>query len=103
VGFGKLGQDLQPKVAGGLGLRDHESLSAILGEKTWWQWLQSKDDLWGKLWKRNYAPQTETQNLIRMDGNIPGSCIWNTAWSNKDINQQHYFWEVRNGKNFILG
>jgi hypothetical protein len=59
-----------PKLNGGLGLRDPETLISILGAKTWWRWLTSKDALWTGLWQKKYSPQVRSQNLIRLTGNI---------------------------------
>jgi hypothetical protein len=33
---------------------------------------------------------------------MPGSNIWNTAWRNRPLVQQHAFWEVRNGESALF-
>jgi len=82
---------------GGLDLRDPETLSTILVEKIWRRWLQNKNDLWEKIWKIKYFPDVDNHNLIRLEGNTSDYTIWNIAWKNKSIIQQHCFWEVLKG------
>ena len=79
------------KDEGGLGLRDSEALSTVLGAKIWWRWLKNQCNIWAKLWKKKYAPQYHPQDLIRTTNLPKGSQIWNLADNNKQIIQQHYF------------
>jgi hypothetical protein len=37
-----------------------------------------------------------------MDGNHPGSLIWNNAWQNKELVQKDSFWEVHNGRSTLF-
>jgi hypothetical protein len=50
----------------------------------------------GKNMEEKVQPIHRRSKSIRLEGNITGSLIWNAAWSNKNIIQQHCFWEVRN-------
>jgi len=47
--------------------------------------------------KKEYAQNWQERDCIRMYGLIKGSHIWNLAWKNRDIVQQHSFWEIRDG------
>jgi len=51
----------------------------------------------GKDLEKKYASSWHTYDLIRMSGNIRGSHIWNKAWDNRSIVQQHSFWEIKEG------
>jgi hypothetical protein len=55
-----------PKSNGGLGIRDPELLNKTMGAKTWWRWLQQKDEPWSRLWKHKYVSQIDGLDLIRM-------------------------------------
>ena len=85
------------KDEGGLDLCDLEALSVVLGTKIWWRWLKNQSGLWAKLWKHKYAPQFRPQDLIQTTNLPKGSQIWNLADNNKQIIQQHCFWEILNG------
>jgi len=86
-----------PKPHGGLGLHDPETLKTILGAKHWWRWLKESSKPWAKLWKEKYAKNWREEDLIRMTGQIRGSHIWNNAWENRALVQNHSFWEIGNG------
>eukprot|EP00253_Pinus_taeda_P026951 PITA_26951 len=87
----------KPKAHGGLGLHDPETLSKVLGAKLWWMWLKESATPWAKLWKQKYANNWQEKDHIRMSGLIKGSHIWNLAWENRAIVQQHSVWEIRAG------
>lgn len=91
VGWGKI---CTPKSMGGLGLRDLGKLNQVMGAKMWWRWLKTPTTLWVQIWKQKYAPLTQEKQLIRHNVRIHGSNIWNTAWQNRDLVQNHAFWEV---------
>jgi hypothetical protein len=91
-----------PKLQGGLGLKDPESLNAVLGAKTWWRWITEGNTPWAHLWHKKYFPQVERQGLIRLTGDIPGSHIWNAAWANKHLVHSQCFWEIRNGRSTLF-
>jgi hypothetical protein len=69
----------KPKSYGGVGIKDPLHAGCALAAKLWWRWITNPEDFWAKVWKNKYAPEVELQDLIRMDGNRPGSLIWNTA------------------------
>eukprot|EP00253_Pinus_taeda_P006003 PITA_06003 len=81
----------KPKSHGSLGLHDPETLSKVSGAKLWWRWIKELNAPWAKLWKQKYAKYWQEKDHIRMSGKIRGSHIWNLAWENKSIVQQHYF------------
>jgi hypothetical protein len=54
----------QPKHIEGPKLRDPEVLSSFLEAKTWWKWLDSKGDLWSRIWHKKYYPNTKAHDLI---------------------------------------
>jgi ribonuclease HI/exonuclease III len=86
-----------PKNQGGLGLRDPGKMNQTMGAKIWWRWLKNPTAAWAQLWKRKYAPHTPEDQLIRHNNHIQGSNVWNTAWLNRTVVQQHAFWELREG------
>jgi hypothetical protein len=48
-------------------------------------------------------PQTLQQiHLIRLQDKIQGSNIWNVAWKNWPLIQEHTFWEIRNGQSALF-
>jgi hypothetical protein len=51
---------------------------------------------------KKYAPTTQPDQLIRFNEQRQGSNIWNTAWRNRPLIQQHAFWEIRNGESAIF-
>jgi hypothetical protein len=82
---------------GGLGIRDPGKLNQIMGAKIWWRWLKNPSAAWAQLWKRKYAPLAPADQLIRHNNHIHGSNIWNTAWKNRTLVQNHAFWEIKDG------
>jgi hypothetical protein len=44
------------------------------------------------------VPNMVERNLIRWNGDNPGSLIWAAAKQNQHLVTNHTFWEVRNGK-----
>eukprot|EP00253_Pinus_taeda_P002045 PITA_02045 len=72
-------------------------LNRVLGAKIWWRWLKDIQAPWEKLWKHKYASKWKEENLIRMTGQVKGSTIWNRAWENRALVQNHSFWEIKNG------
>ena len=92
----------KPKMEGGLGLRDPEILSKAVAAKIWWRWVENPKSLWGTLWKAKYTTQIRDKDLIRLTGATQGSQIWNKAWENRHIVQQHSFWEVHQGNTALF-
>jgi exonuclease III len=92
----------RPKAQGGLGLRDPSIMNKILSAKIWWRWLKNPRDLWARLWRKKYAPTVAEKNLIRWNGDTPGSLVWTTAKQNRHLITQHAFWEVRDGKTALF-
>jgi hypothetical protein len=92
----------QPKEQGGLGLRDPAIMNKVLSAKIWWRWLKKPKDLWARLWRKKYAPEVAEKNLIRWNGDTPGSLIWAAAKQNRQLVTQHAFWEIRNGKTTLF-
>jgi exonuclease III len=90
------------KDQGGLGIRDPSSLNQVLSAKIWWRWLKNPTDLWAKLWRKKYAPNTAENNLIRWNGDAKGSLIWNAAKQNRQLVMQHSFWEIGNGQTALF-
>jgi len=80
-----------PNILGGLSLRDPETLSSTLGAKTWWHWIKNMDALWSIFWVKKYFPTTSQKDLIHVEGNYPGSIIWNLVWANKHLVTKHSF------------
>jgi hypothetical protein len=73
-------------------------MNQVMGAKMWWRWLQHPNELWAQLWKQNYAPNVQHDQLIRLNEQKQGSNIWITAWNNRSLIQQHAFWEIKNGE-----
>jgi hypothetical protein len=73
-------------------------MNKVLSAKIWWRWLKRPQDLWAKLWRRKYTPNTAERNLIRWNGDTPGSLIWMAAKQNRILVVNHAFWEIRNGQ-----
>ena len=86
-----------PKQEGGLGLRDPEDSSRVLGAKMWWRWVNYKSEPWAILWHKKYAPHFAKEKLIRYKEDRKGSSMWKLAQKNRDLIQKHSFWEVRKG------
>jgi hypothetical protein len=99
VGWDKL---CRSKKQGGLGIRDPGKMNQVMGAKMWWRWLQHPQELWAKMWKQKYAPNDQFNQLIRFNEQVHGSNIWNTAWRNRPLIQQHAFWEIRNGESALF-
>jgi len=68
----------------------------------WWRWLQHPHEVWAQLWKQKYAPIVQHDQLIRFNEQRQGSNIWNTAWRNRSLIQQHAFWEIQNGESALF-
>jgi ribonuclease HI len=92
----------RPKAHGGLGLRDPLIMNKVLTAKIWWRWLKQPQDLWARFWRTKYTSQVAEKNLIRWDGDSPGSLIWTAAKQNKQVVTQNAFWEIRNGKTALF-
>ena len=87
----------KPKEHGGLGLRDPEIMSEILGAKIWWRWVSHSTEPWAKLWNVKYARGRPRHALIHFNETPNGSPIWLKALAGRSIVQEHSFWEIRNG------
>eukprot|EP00253_Pinus_taeda_P020531 PITA_20531 len=87
----------KPKSHGGLGLHNPKTLSRVSGGKLWWRWIKELNAPWAKLSKQKYAKYSQEKDPIRMSGQLRGSHIWNLSWDNKNIVQQHCFWEIPAG------
>eukprot|EP00253_Pinus_taeda_P016827 PITA_16827 len=85
------------KEKGGLGLRDPEKLNKVLGAKLWWQWLREGNDLWKAIWRLKYNMPDTTVDILRQRETPKGSTIWDLTRQNRDIVENHIFWEVRGG------
>jgi hypothetical protein len=70
----------------------------VMGAKIWWRWLKNLTVAWAQLWRRKYTPLSAEDQLIRHNEHIQGSNIWNTAWKNRTLVQNHAFWELRDGR-----
>jgi hypothetical protein len=89
------------KKVGGLGLRDSTLLNKVLSAKIWWRWLKRPQDLWARLWRKN-TPQKSQRELIRWNGQSPGSLIWNAAKNNRGLITYHSFWELQSGTSALF-
>ena len=87
----------KPKEQGGLGRRDLEVMSEILGSKVWWHWVNHSTKPWVKLWSTKYARYRPRHILIRFNEAPSGSPIWLKALAGKSIIQEHSFWELKDG------
>jgi hypothetical protein len=56
-------------------------------------------EIWAQLWKQKYAPDIQQSHSIRMQDKTQGTNIWNAAWRNRPLIQEHAFWEINNGQN----
>lgn len=81
----------KPKNHGGIGLDDPDILSKDLGAKLWWHWVKEPKAQWAIIWKEKYASSWQSNDHIRMDGNIKGSHIWNKVWENRGLVQDNIF------------
>jgi hypothetical protein len=73
-----------------------------MGVRIWSRWLKTPAEIWENIWQCKYAPNTHQSQLIRMQEKNHGSNIWNAAWKNRPLIQEHAFWEVRNGHNTLF-
>jgi hypothetical protein len=87
----------KPNSLRGLGLWDRGKLNNTMGAKIWWHWLKTSAELWEKMWKKKYSLKTPQAHLIRLHDKTQGSNIWNAAWKNHPLIQEHDFWEIHNG------
>jgi len=92
----------KPKDHEGLSLDDQEILSKALGAKLWCCWVHNPTTLWANIWKEKYAISWQTNDLIRMLGNIKGSHIWNKAWENRRLVQENSLWEIKEGNQALF-
>eukprot|EP00253_Pinus_taeda_P013691 PITA_13691 len=92
----------KPKVLGGLGLQDPDTINKYYGAKLWWRWLKEPHTPWEKLWKAKYAETWRSEDPIRMIDAPEGSPIWNLARANSHLIQNHCFWEIRNGNKALF-
>ena len=83
-------------------MRDPSAMNKILSVKIWWRWLKRPQDLWTKLWRRKYTPNTSERNLIRWNGDNPSSLIWVVSKQNQHLVINHAFWEIINGKTTLF-
>eukprot|EP00253_Pinus_taeda_P027881 PITA_27881 len=85
------------KYLGGLNLIDPLTSNNVFGTKLWWRWLKEPHLPWAKHWKEKYTPNCNEKDLIKLQEVPEGSPIWNLAKRNRNIIQDHSFWEIRNG------
>eukprot|EP00253_Pinus_taeda_P026308 PITA_26308 len=90
------------KSLGGLNLIDPQTTNNICGAKLWWRWLKEPHLPWAKHWKEKYTPNCSETDLIRLQEVPEGSPIWNLAKRNRNIIQDHSFWEIRNGNTTLF-
>lgn len=55
-------------------------------------------DLWKKLWERKYDMPRSLEGKMRSQNDKKGFAIWNLASCNRDLINNHSFWEVRGDK-----
>ena len=85
-----------PKHQGGLGLRDSEKSSEVLGAKLWWNWVMiHKEEPWEKLWHIKDARERSKNDLIRFNEEKQGSNRWRISFEGRSIIQDHSFGEIR--------
>lgn len=89
------------KLARGLNLIDPDISNKTGGAKLWWHWLKETNLPWARHWKE-YIPNCGDQDLIRLQELPEGSPIWNLAKNNRNIIQNHSFWEIRNGESALF-
>lgn len=92
----------KPKLAGCLNLIDPDISKKTGGAKLWWRWLKETNLPWAIHWKEKYTPNCRDQDLIRLQELLEGSPIWNLEKKNKNLIQEHSFWEIRNGESALL-
>jgi hypothetical protein len=93
---------MQTKYAGGIGLKYPSILNKVLSAKIWWRWLKRPQDLWAHLWRKKYSSSILKKDLIRCNGQHPGSLIWNAARNNKGLVTDHAFWELQGGTSSLF-
>ena len=93
---------IKSKSSRGLGLRDPFMLNQVMGAKHWWRWIQGGQDLWKKIWERNYEMPQSVSGKLKIDLVPKGSAIWNLAAVNRFLIRQHSFWEIREGKTALF-
>lgn len=81
---------------------DPSTINMICGAKLWWRWLKEPNLPWARHWKEKYTPECNNQDLIRPQEVLEGSPIWNLARRNRNIGQDHSFWEIRNGETALF-
>ena len=86
------------KEEGGLGFRDPEKLNKVLGAKLWWRWMRGGNDLWKEIWRHKYNMPRTTEEILRLEETPKGSTIWDLASQNRDLINNHTFWEIRGGR-----
>jgi len=87
------------KEEGGLGLRDPEMLNKVFGAKLWWRWMRGGNDLWKKIWSHKYNMPKTMEEILRLEETPKGSTIWDLVSQNRDLINNHTFWEIRGGRN----
>eukprot|EP00253_Pinus_taeda_P014726 PITA_14726 len=92
------GQLTERKEKGGLGLRDPETLNKVLGAKLWWRWLGGGNDLWKTIWRAKYSMPESTVEILKQKNTPRGSSVWDLARLNRELVEQHTFWEIRGGE-----
>ena len=60
----------KPKILGGLGLQDPETINKACGAKLWWRWLKEPTAPWAVLWKAKYAEDWRPPDLVRLKEEI---------------------------------
>jgi hypothetical protein len=46
-------------------------MNKILSAKIWWRWMKRPQDLWAKLWRRKYTPNTTGKKPDQMEQRQP--------------------------------
>eukprot|EP00253_Pinus_taeda_P013029 PITA_13029 len=92
------GQLTERKEKGGLGLRDPETLNKVLGAKLWWRWLGGGNDLWKTIWRVKYSMPESVVEILKQKNTPRGSSVWDLARLNRELVEQHTFWEIRGGE-----
>jgi hypothetical protein len=92
----------KPKAQGGLGLKDPQRLSQALATNFFWRWIKNPTTLWARIWQGKYAKDISPQDWIQLEGERPGSIIWNYAWKNRELVQKKSFWELHDGQSTLF-
>lgn len=90
------------KATRGLNLMDPYTINMTCGAKLWWRWLKEPNLPWARHWKEKYTPDCNEQDLIRLQKVPEGSPIWNLAGRNRNLVQDHSFWEIHNGETALF-